>query len=244
MLSSHSFRLVAFSLLFFVFPLCWTKQNGPCPLLGPDVPAPTSPSSSNAIRQAKQDLTQRLNQALHTATAYGKLDAETNSFALNVWSLHEPDTLYNYSHIGTALPRPSSGVSTIDEDTILRIGSLSKLFTVYTYLMTAGDLSWNDPITKYIPELEAYMAKNKGALEAGDAIDVIQWDQITIGALAGQLGGVPREFAFGPDVDAQLQQAIGLPAVSPVKAAFCGSPQELQAPCNRSGEFLFLFPFA
>src|ERR1700761_559563 len=228
MLNSHQLCLAAFSLLQFVVSPCWAQSNGPCPILGPDVPAPTNPSSSTAIKNAKEDLTRRLNDALHTATAYGQLDADNTSFALNVWSLHEPGSLYTYSHVGADLTHPSTGVSTIDENTIFQIGSLSKLLTVYTYLMTAGDASWHDPITKYIPELEAYMAQNKAALESGNSIDVIQWDQITVGALAGQLGGVPREFAFGPATDAALQQALGLPPVPPVQASFCGRAQELE----------------
>lgn len=238
MLTSHRCRSIALSLLLFIFPLCWTQSNKPCPLYGPDVPAPTSPSTSKAISQAKQDLTNRLNEALHKATAYGKLDAQTTSFGLTLWSLHEPGSLYTYSHIGTDLTHLSVGVSTVDENTIFRIGSLSKLFTVYTYLMTVGDASWNDPITKYVPELAAYVAKNAAILDSGDNVDVIQWDQITVGSLASHLAGIPREFAFGPDVDAQLHQALGLPVVPGVKAAFCGNPDELQAPCNRSGELV------
>lgn len=234
MLISRQFRLIVFSLLLLIPRSCWTQSDRPCPLLGPDVPAPTSPSSSNAIRQATQDLTTRLNAALHKATANGKLDAKTTSFGLNVYSLHEPDSLYTYFHIGTDLTHPTSGVAAIDENTIFRIGSLSKLFTVYIYLLTVGDVSWHDPITKYVPELAVFAAKNTATLHSGDTIDVLQWDEITVGALAGQLAGIPREFAFGPDIDATLQQVGGLPTVPPVPGAFCGNPGELQIPCNRS----------
>lgn len=244
MLTRGRIRFTPFLLflcVLFVAPFSHAQSQpsaGPCPLLGPDVPAPTSPSTSNAIRLATKQLTNRLNAALDQAAASGLLDANTTSFGLNVYSIHEPaSSLYTYFHNGRDFAHPVSGVAKVGEDTIFRIGSLSKLFTVYLYLMSVGDASWHDPITKYIPELAAYMATNAASLRSGDQIDTIQWDQITIGALAGQIAGVPREFAWGPNTDAQLYQLGGLPKVAPVHAAFCGSAESVMVPCNRSAFF-------
>ena len=79
----------------------------------------------------------------------------------------------------------TSGVHVVDENSIYRIGSISKMFTVYTFLLELGDGYWNQPVTKYVPELAA-AAKD-------DVITQVQWEDVTLGDLAGQMAGIDRE---------------------------------------------------
>lgn len=65
----------------------------------------------------------------------------------------------------------------MDGDSIYRIASTTKLFTVYLLLLKVGDGIFNDPVPKYLPEL------------AG----IQNWDEITVGALAGYMGGIVSE---------------------------------------------------
>lgn len=53
-----------------------------------------------------------------------------------------------------------------------------KLLAVDTYLATAGSVSFNEPVPKYIPELAAYASKNAAALWTND-IDVCDYSDIT-----------------------------------------------------------------
>lgn len=67
----------------------------------------------------------------------------------------------------------------MDSNTIYRIGSVSKLLIVYTDLAAVGDVSFNEPVTKYIPEPAAYTSKNVAALQTND-IDIFYWNGITV----------------------------------------------------------------
>lgn len=115
---------------------------------------------------------------------------------------------------------------------------MSKLLTTYLYLIEAGDTSFNDPITKYVPELAAYVANNAAEL-AADAVGVLNWDAITVGALASQLAGVPRDAAPGPAQDQLIAKLTGLPAASAPNVSFCGDPSVVQLPCDRAGMIIF-----
>jgi CubicO group peptidase (beta-lactamase class C family) len=66
------------------------------------------------------------------------------------------------------LAEPIEGVATADSNTIYRIASISKLLTVYTYLITAGDSSFNDLITKYVQELAQYAHTAANVLSTDD----------------------------------------------------------------------------
>ena len=107
---------------------------------------------------------------------------------------------------------------------------------MYLYLIEAGDTSFNDPITKYVPELAAYAAKNAEEAEVGvDAIGVFDWDAITVGALASHLAGVPRDAAPGPAQDQLIAKLTGLAPASAQNVSFCGDPSVVQIPCDRAG---------
>ena len=47
----------------------------------------------------------------------------------------------------------SIGTQNVDADSVYRLGSIGKLFTVYLFLIREGDVRFKDPITMYIPEL-------------------------------------------------------------------------------------------
>jgi CubicO group peptidase (beta-lactamase class C family) len=141
----------------------------PCPLLGPVFPAPSHPSSSSPIRTAAKSAIDAIQAALVNATVYGQLDSTTTSFSIDVYSSHENGSIFTHHHSAPALAHPTEGVAKVDSNTIYRIGSISKLLTMYTYLAAADDVSFNEPVTKYIPELAAYAEKNAAALESGKA---------------------------------------------------------------------------
>ena len=74
---------------------------------------------------------------------------------------------------------------TVDENSIYRIGNISKAFTVYTFLLELGDRYWNDAVSSHVPEL--------AAASTGNVVTQVQWDQVTLGDLAGQMAGIDRD---------------------------------------------------
>lgn len=208
--------------------------TAPCPLLGADVPVPTRLSNSRAVESAKQAIAVAIEESLLNATKYGQLDPNSTSFSLEIYSLHEPDSVFTYHYSAPDLAEPSEGVSVVDSNTIYRIGSISKLLTVYLYLIEAGDVSFNQPVTNFVPELARYSTEKADLLEA-DTVDIVDWSEITIGALASHMAGIGRDYAGRDTLDA-IYGEIGLPPVPPVNGSFCGG-----VPCDRTGKMTSVY---
>ena len=106
-------------------------------------------------------------------------------------------------------------------DTTYRIGSLTKLFSVYTFLVESGDVKFNEPVTKYIPELlEAAEALNA----TQNPVDYVAWEDVTIGELASQTADIGRDFAGFGELDGLANVdgvAAGLPPLNASETAAC-----------------------
>ena len=159
----------------------------PCPLLGPDFPAPTSLSTSPTIQSALGNLTLTLNQIARTGnSSTGPAAPQPPSWSVAIFSINDSssDPFYQWHYTAPAVANSSAGVHAVDENSIYRVGSISKAFTVYTFLLELGDGYWNDAVSKYVPELAA---------ATGNVVTQVQWDQVTLGDLAGQLAGIDRD---------------------------------------------------
>ena len=230
----HPLVLVKLLALVLLFWFCETQSTSskPCPL-GPPFPPPRSLSKQPSILAASKKLTTTLRTALDKGTTiYGPLDGASTSFSVDVYSLHEQKPLFTQHHSAPDLAHPTSGVSVVDSNTVYRLGSTSKLITVYLYLVSAGDTSWNDPITTYIPELASYAQQHVQSLPQ-NKIEYFDWHSVTVGALASQLGGIPRDGPSGPATDKQYTEA-GFPPVSSINASYCGTPT-FPILCSRAG---------
>ena len=139
-----------------------------CPLLGPAYPEVANLGSSAAFKAAKTALDTEIANAL----ANGELDKNTY-FGIRVFSKTSDKPLYE-KYYG----------SSIGPDTVFSIASISKLITVYATLTEIGDKYWDEPITKYVPELANRKVKNP--------VYDINWDEVTLGALASHLAGIPQ----------------------------------------------------
>ena len=198
------------------------------PPFTPLLPVSSALAGSDAIDNTGSNLTSVIGLLVDTGT----LDNETTSFSIDVYSVHDSTPLYTHHFSAPGLAEASEGVQHVDSNTIYRLASISKVLTVYLYLMKAGDLSWNQPITKYIPEL----AKAARATVKQSNIDVVRWDQVTISALASQLSGMARDPAGNAQIDASYLP-LGLPPVPPLNGSFCPCQPSVQFPCTRKDFF-------
>ena len=94
------------------------------------------------------------------------------SFSLTVTTLEE--TFFQFHH--TADEVDASGVAEVDGDTIYRIASVSKVFTVLSALIQEG-LNLDDFVWKHVPELAGQDA----------------YQDITLRMLANHVSGVVRD---------------------------------------------------
>ncbi|KAI1857499.1 hypothetical protein JX265_011234 [Neoarthrinium moseri] len=176
------------SLVFLAGAVPFAVAINNCPLDGPVFPKPAKLSSTPVIQQAVESLTKQFTDWNANGTATANF-----SYSIQIFSAHEPEPLLSLSHTAPKLATiKHPGVTAVDENTVFRLGSLTKVFTVYNFLLNAGDTMWNDPITKYVPELAAIVANRT----TENAVLNTDWDEITIGSLMTQLAGIPRDYAL------------------------------------------------
>ncbi|XWW99877.1 hypothetical protein V2A60_007891 [Cordyceps javanica] len=168
-----------------------------CPPLGRVLPGPRNPSKNDAVQEAIAKLTAHLEGTLASAMT-------TSGISIAVKSTHEDKLLFNYHHTPPVLS--GIGTSAIDEHTIYRVGSVSKMMPVLSALQH-DKIDLHASVLKYLPDL----AKTA---ESRDSIHSISWQDITIADLATHLSGLPRDMAFDLALITDVPWTkMGLPAV-------------------------------
>ncbi|KGO52595.1 Beta-lactamase-like protein [Penicillium expansum] len=195
------------------------KSTG-CPLLGPAFPAPTALSENPIFLSKAQELTSNLNEAIDNGTL------PSISFAVQVFSSEEDDLAFGFYHTDDPVKVGSVGVQEVDEDTIFRIGSISKLWTMFLLMTFEGTRYFHEPVSKYVPELRT----NYSSAQRKDKINYLQWSDVTIGELASHQAGLARDYAFGDfGFQSDLVQSMGFPSLQKNEKLTCGSEHA----CNR-----------
>lgn len=171
--------------LFWAFVQPGHGQN--CPILGPAYPAVIDPVSSTVLQQAKS----ASDEALKLALSNGALKANATSFSIRVFSSYVDGPIYEYHHTADT-PNNGSGLPStrqVGPETLYRIGSIAKLVSVYAILSSKlSDRYWDEPVTKYVEELATAPSGNQN-----DAVDKVQWSEVTLGGLASQMSGIGRD---------------------------------------------------
>jgi hypothetical protein len=159
-----------------------------CPLIGPEFPPPQRLADHPAWKAAVNNITAVFDY-IDVSNVTG---IDRFSYSVQVFSTNPgPPILWQRSRTAKNLPRDTVGVRQVDENTVFRLGSVTKVFTVLAWLAEAGDVDWNQPITKYVPELAAVAARAQNP--DFDRVREAVWDDITIGALASQVSGLGRD---------------------------------------------------
>ncbi|KAM0206210.1 hypothetical protein ACHAQI_008509 [Fusarium lateritium] len=172
-----------------------------CPPYGPVLPAPRNPSQHSAVKFSIDAITATLKQQAKGFNVSG--------ISVGIQSIHEKKPLLSFHHT-PPIVNPKRGAKAVNADTVYRLGSISKVYTVLAALKLAEDgvLSMSDPITRWIPEL----GKDAGHI-ARDELDVIHWEDITVGDAAAHLSGL------GGDMTTELSafdvdwESLGLPKI-------------------------------
>jgi hypothetical protein len=132
-------------------------------------------------------------QATRTGNStYGAFDGDTTSFSIQMFSENDNQPLLEYHHTAPSLIQ-KAGADVVGPDSIYRIASITKAVTVFTFLAVAGDARFNDPITRYVPELRDAARKFDAALHP---IDNTAWEDVTIAGLASHMASIPRDSAL------------------------------------------------
>ncbi|KFG84826.1 putative penicillin-binding protein [Metarhizium anisopliae] len=159
-------------------------------VLGQTYPFPENLGSAHAVRTASSYISHELQNALNTGLSkFGNITAKTNSLSSTMISAQDSQPFLDFHYSAANLNVSGGSTNRVTGNSVYRIGSISKLFTVYSLLLNGGEKIWDMPVTNYLPELRKAVSQRG----ANSAIDHVQWDQVTIGALASQLAGIGRD---------------------------------------------------
>jgi hypothetical protein len=161
-------------------------------MLGPELPLPQRLTEHPLFKQAVANL----------SAVYDWIDLDYNnstgssnySYSIQIFStLPAPSpVLWERFHTAPNLPTLNSkGVTKVDADTVYRIGSITKVFTILAFLAEAGDRYFNEPIGRFIPEIREIIERDKA--REGDGVWKVDWEDITVGSLASQMSGIERD---------------------------------------------------
>jgi CubicO group peptidase (beta-lactamase class C family) len=177
--------------IYHLSPLSIYLQNMASYLLGPVYAPPSGLLISGAVNAWATHLSAALNQVMqHGNSDFGDFEANTSSISVTALSTedNEDAPFFDFHYSSPFLDNSAGGTDQVTKSSIYRIGSISKLFTVYVMLVGHGWKHWDDSITHYLPELrDAALSDPNGPIENAF------WNQITVGALASQLSGIGRD---------------------------------------------------
>jgi hypothetical protein len=124
-----------------------------CPILGPVFPASPIVCASDAVKSA----TAAFPGILQAALANTLPDNVTTSFSINVFTGYGNHSIFNFHYAAPGL-NGSLPSGELNGGTVYRIGSLSKLLTVYTYLDQVGFTSLQGQNINALPK--TYISSN------------------------------------------------------------------------------------
>ncbi|KAF7137037.1 hypothetical protein CNMCM5793_006841 [Aspergillus hiratsukae] len=181
-------------------------------LLGPVYPAPRDLSSkSSRVADGWKSLTAKLHRETNSDSSLLK----NPTFSVGVFSIHDPAAeKLQFHYTSSEIQNAPNGTKKVDGDSIYRVASLSKLFTVFAAMRELSSEQWERPLTEIIPAFAEYVKS------AENSVYSAPWNQITPSALAAQISGVARDVLPWDGGDLLLQYAIALLAgLNPVPAA-------------------------
>lgn len=164
----------------------------PCPLLGPAFPPFSLNGDDKTIASALKELTKKFDTLVATDTGtHGDVSPNT-TFSIALFSSDSGDAenepfFWQYHHTAPTLNKSAVGSYAADTDSIYGIGGLTEVFTVWSLLLTGdGDQIFDDPVTKYLPELGDNTREQ-------DMIEKVRWNDVTVGQLSSHMSGIGRD---------------------------------------------------
>ena len=153
-----------------------------CAPLGAVLPAPKKLCSNSIIEKAGKALIAKLESDIKNT--YQSYNGSAMSIAVK--SIYEDDLMFNWHYT----PKQYSGYGTkkVDENTIYRVGSLSKVIPALLALQ-ADQVDFESSVTKYIPELKNFQKNTRSVLS-------VDWSDITVKALASHLSGIADDSTY------------------------------------------------
>ncbi|KAM4065773.1 beta-lactamase [Hirsutella rhossiliensis] len=197
-------------------------------LLGPAYPAPSYVAADASIRATAADVSAALGRALEGGqTVFGNLTGKSTSLSMTALSALDDSPFVDF-HYTARVNLSSESTTRVTAETMYRVGSISKLFTVYALLLHGGAKHWDRPVTDFIPELRDAASKADTELP----FEHVQWHDVTVGALASQLSGIGQDYNTDLATESFPWTERGFPPLPQSDIPTCGANSSYR-PCSR-----------
>ncbi|CZT14561.1 uncharacterized protein RCC_12046 [Ramularia collo-cygni] len=154
-----------------------------CPLKGQQFPVPSGLAQETVWQETAKSLRDTL-EANITQTPYN-----ATTFSVGIFSTTDAGLLFEYHHGDQTVVTSKLGANKVDADSIYRIASLSKILTIYLWLIRDGDRRLSDPIIEHIPQLATFDVSQVD-------YPLPDWSEITVGDLMSFLAGAGRDYGL------------------------------------------------
>lgn len=152
-------------------------------------------SNHSLVALAWEGLTSSLTEILHgnqTLRPEQTIPAEAQNvtFSMGVFSLYDSAAVSSlqFHYTSAEIAKAANGTHKVDSDSIYRIASVTKLFTVLAGLIELKPEDWERPVSAVLTLLGDYVSRN-----GKPDVYTTPWGEITLRALAAQIAGVPRD---------------------------------------------------
>ncbi|KAK7988481.1 Pirin-like protein [Apiospora arundinis] len=221
-------------LVSFGAPLVLANPN--CPIWGAEFPKPQHLADNAIWKAAMANLTATFDAVDKTAANY--------SYTVQLFSTNPgPPILFERFTTAQNLPSNTTGVKKVDANTVFRLGSVTKIFTVLAYLAETGDKYFNHPITEFIPELQDIV--NRRGNGPVDEVRTVKWEDITVEALLSQMSGIERDYLILGEIigSVPLDRAVrlGFPPLGPKPPCGVNPPVQQKTVLRGHREFIPFF---
>ncbi|KAL8807176.1 MAG: hypothetical protein Q9182_000858 [Xanthomendoza sp. 2 TL-2023] len=114
------------------------------------------------------------------------------TFSLGMYSIHDPLAAEHlqYHFASAEVANSTTGATKVNGNSVYRVASVTKLITAFAGLLELSNSDWDRPITDFVPSLAEYARSMPGE---NDRVNTVEWNKVTLAALAAHLAGGPRD---------------------------------------------------
>ena len=186
MRTSRSFQ----TLCLLTTVMAQSAREHPQLLLGPVFLAPNMLQPSESFSSTTSQLSSQLKTILASGSSpFGNFTPDASSVSISIVGASRESPLFNFHSTSSFLNLTAGSTTNVTGNSVFRIGSISKLFTVYAFLLNGGLAHWDRPITDFVPELR----KDVKSHGNGSNVDHVKWEEVTLGSLASFMSGIGRD---------------------------------------------------
>ncbi|KAL8858794.1 MAG: hypothetical protein Q9178_004711 [Gyalolechia marmorata] len=175
--------------------------------VGPSYPAPKDLASDESqVLAAWLNVTSTLDTYMQDPNTQliGTSGLKNITFSLGMFSIHDPSAAESmqYHHASAEVTNSTTGVVSVDGNSIYRVASITKLMTAFVGELNLEARLWDSPITDFVPSLAEYAQNTPGE---DDPVNTIQWEKVTLFALCSHMAGTPSNVQpFDPSLALSL----------------------------------------